>query len=175
MSTTTEQEDKAHSVELDSGTTVSLQHVEGEEWRVILGAPDAPADLRDYEAGRVIGGGFQPAPFMPAALSAETLRTIAQLIEDATAGREALGLSLSMQRVEDGLSIPVEVEVTYPRGMGISAAVALTANPDRVFSMMARALLARGDESALDTLALAKVEAEAEAEAEAAETEEKEA
>lgn len=51
---------------------------------VVLDNPAAPDDMRMCEAGRVIGGGFQPAPFAAFGLMPECLRAIADLIERAS-------------------------------------------------------------------------------------------
>lgn len=48
---------------------------------VVLDNPAAPEDMRHCEAGRVIDGGFQPAPFAAWALRPEVLRAIADLID----------------------------------------------------------------------------------------------
>jgi len=62
------------------GTTVRIeQHPTGA--LVILDHPAAPADMRNHEAGRIIGGGFQPAPFAEFGLRPDVLRAIADLIE----------------------------------------------------------------------------------------------
>lgn len=50
---------------------------------VIVDHPQAPSDIRNLEVGRIVGGGFQPAPFLAGALSPSTLRAIADLIEEA--------------------------------------------------------------------------------------------
>ncbi|WP_311208754.1 MULTISPECIES: hypothetical protein [unclassified Aeromicrobium] len=67
-----------------TGTTITTEPSPAGEL-VILSSPDAPADLRTIEAGRFAtfgdGLGFQPAPFFPGVLSAETLRGIAELLE----------------------------------------------------------------------------------------------
>lgn len=68
-----------------TGTTITIEDrhdfVDGKYRAVILDNPNAPEDLRHGEAGRIIGGGFQPAPFAEFALSAEALHIIADLIE----------------------------------------------------------------------------------------------
>lgn len=51
---------------------------------VVLDNPAAPDDMRCTEAGRVLDGGFQPAPFAAFGLTPETLRVIADLIERAS-------------------------------------------------------------------------------------------
>lgn len=48
---------------------------------VVLENPCAPSDMQMTEAGRVIDGGFQPAPFAAWGLSPEALRAIADVIE----------------------------------------------------------------------------------------------
>jgi len=73
------------TITTSTGTTIScLSGADGE--LVMLTNPDAPADLRTIEAGRLARHldtvGFQPAPFFPAALSAEVLRGIADLLEE---------------------------------------------------------------------------------------------
>lgn len=65
----------------DAGTTITVEERDGNQL-VMLAAPDAPEDMRITEAGRIIGGGFQPAMFFPAALSPSALRIIAYLIEN---------------------------------------------------------------------------------------------
>lgn len=66
-----------------TGTTITLEQY-GADLAVIFANPNAPADLRRTEAGRVIDGGFQPAPFAAFGMSPEALRIIATLIEDQT-------------------------------------------------------------------------------------------
>ncbi|MFE2994149.1 hypothetical protein ACFXG4_03945 [Nocardia sp. NPDC059246] len=63
-----------------SGSTVTLTDRDG-DLIVLLDHPDAPADMRPTEAGRVIDGGFQPAPFAAWGLRPSGLRAIADLIE----------------------------------------------------------------------------------------------
>jgi hypothetical protein len=53
----------------------------GPDTLVIVDHPDAPPDMRHKEAGRIVDGGFQPAPLAAFALRPETLRAIATLIE----------------------------------------------------------------------------------------------
>ena len=65
-----------------TGTTITI-HTGPRGRTVVLDHPDAPADMRHTEAGRVIDRGFQPAPFAPFAMSPEVLRHIASLIEEA--------------------------------------------------------------------------------------------
>lgn len=52
---------------------------------VVLDNPDAPEDMRMTEAGRIIDGGLQPAPFAAWGLHPATLRVIADLIEEVSA------------------------------------------------------------------------------------------
>lgn len=68
------------SITTSTGSTVTLNDV----GRVVLDHPDAPDDMRHQEAGRVIDGGFQPAPFAEWALRPEMLRALADLIEAAS-------------------------------------------------------------------------------------------
>lgn len=65
-----------------TGTTVRLtaRRRDGDVL-VILDNPASPADMRNTEAGRVIEGAFQPAPFSPFALTPETLRAIADVLD----------------------------------------------------------------------------------------------
>jgi hypothetical protein len=70
-----------------TGSTVNVEtDVDGTRL-VILDHPDAPEDMRNYEAGRIVefGGnfGFQPVPFCVGSMGPETLRAIAELIEAA--------------------------------------------------------------------------------------------
>lgn len=62
-----------------NGTTISLEQ-KGSDTLVILDNPAAPADMRNTEAGRIIPGGFQAAPFMDFGLRPDVLRAIADLI-----------------------------------------------------------------------------------------------
>jgi hypothetical protein len=72
----------AATVITSTGTTVTLEpSVHGP--LVILDNPNAPADMRNIEAGRITDGGYQSAPFSLGALTPETLRAIAHLIEQA--------------------------------------------------------------------------------------------
>lgn len=68
----------AKSITTENGTTVSIINC-----KVILDHAESPEDLRNIEAGRIVfeGHGFQPAPFFPGAMSSETLRAIADLME----------------------------------------------------------------------------------------------
>lgn len=70
------------TITTSTGTTVSLGR-RGTDAVILLDHPDAPTDMRNTEAGRVEAGGFQPAPFAAWAASPETLRAIADLIEEA--------------------------------------------------------------------------------------------
>ena len=69
------------SITTSTGTTVAIIQGPQGDSLVMANNPAAPPDLRDREVGRVIGGGFQPAMFAPWALTPETLRAIADLIE----------------------------------------------------------------------------------------------
>jgi hypothetical protein len=66
---------------LSNGTTVSIEPSKHGPL-VILDHTEAPSDMRHLEAGRIIRGGFQPAPLGAFALRAETLRAIADLIDE---------------------------------------------------------------------------------------------
>ncbi|MGN6403529.1 hypothetical protein [Sinomonas sp.] len=66
--------------ELSNGTTVSLKPSKDGPL-VVLDHPDAPDDMRNIEAGRIILGSYQPKPFCEFGLRSETLRAIADLIE----------------------------------------------------------------------------------------------
>lgn len=63
-----------------TGTTVTVENHHRDRV-IILTNPAAPYDLRRVEAGRLIGGGFQPAPFAPFGLTTETMRIIADVID----------------------------------------------------------------------------------------------
>ncbi|MFD6356771.1 hypothetical protein [Nocardia tengchongensis] len=63
-----------------TGTTVTLADRDGGTV-VLLDDPASPPDMRATDAGQIIGGGFQPAPFAAWALRPGTLRAIAELIE----------------------------------------------------------------------------------------------
>ena len=68
------------------GTTVKLQPCSDcGSADVILDHPDAPANLREVNAGRVTnaggGKGFQPSQFADFSMSPEVLRAIARLME----------------------------------------------------------------------------------------------
>ncbi|MGW3545870.1 hypothetical protein ACWDNI_35755 [Nocardia niigatensis] len=68
------------TITTDTGTIVSLTELDG-YLLVLLDHPDAPADMRPTEAGRVIEGTFQPAPFAAWGARPAVLRAIADLIE----------------------------------------------------------------------------------------------
>jgi len=68
---------------LSTGGTVTYASGQGGIALIILDHPDAPADMRNLEVGRVVEGGFQPAPFLAAGMRPETLRAIADLIDGA--------------------------------------------------------------------------------------------
>lgn len=70
------------TVTLPSGSTLRVVQEPDGQVVVRLSNPDAPADLRDFEAGRVIGGGFQTPIFAAYTLSPAALRGIADLIEE---------------------------------------------------------------------------------------------
>lgn len=74
------------TVTTTAGTTVTLTERHGETL-VLLDHPDAPADMRSTEAGRILDSGFQPRPFVAWALKPEVLRAIADLIEKAARAR----------------------------------------------------------------------------------------
>lgn len=67
-----------------TGSTVTIQHSERGPV-VLLDHPDAPADLRHAEAGRIVECTFQPVAFCPFGLRPETLRAIADLIDELAA------------------------------------------------------------------------------------------
>jgi len=71
------------SITTSSGTTILLD-TQGEDIVVIFENPSAPPDMRHAEAGRLVDGGFQPAPFAPWGLRPETLRALADLIDEVT-------------------------------------------------------------------------------------------
>lgn len=65
------------------GTTVTLTNPGYGNREIVLDHPDAPADLRNIVAGRIIDGGFQtPIIGQPIAMSPDSLRAIADLIEE---------------------------------------------------------------------------------------------
>ncbi|NKY47982.1 hypothetical protein [Nocardia cerradoensis] len=70
----------AQSITTDTGTIVSVAE-KGGETLVLLDHPEAPDDMRNTEAGRIIDGGFQPYPFASWAATPSTLRALADLIE----------------------------------------------------------------------------------------------
>lgn len=69
----------------DHGTTITIEQRHGDQV-IVLHAPDAPEDMRETEAGRIVTmwgkPGFQPAMFFPALFSPSALRIIADLIEE---------------------------------------------------------------------------------------------
>ncbi|MFE3052311.1 hypothetical protein [Nocardia sp. NPDC059239] len=71
------------TITTDTGSIVTLTERDG-DIVVLLDHPNAPADMRGVEAGRVIDGGFQPALFAPWGLTPPTLRALADLIEENT-------------------------------------------------------------------------------------------
>lgn len=76
--------DIAPMITTSTGTDVHVTTREATGDRIIvLDNPNAPDDMRMCEAGRVIDGGFQPAPFVAWALSPEVMRAIATLIDEA--------------------------------------------------------------------------------------------
>lgn len=64
------------------GTTVSDKYILGHRF-VVLANPDAPDGLKEVEAGRIVGGGFQPVPECEFTMSAEVMRAIADLVDNA--------------------------------------------------------------------------------------------
>lgn len=72
------------TITTESGTTMHLEERHGDTL-VIFDHPDAPAEARHQEVGRLVydGAGFQPAPFCPVAFRPETLRALANLLESA--------------------------------------------------------------------------------------------
>ncbi|MBF5002371.1 hypothetical protein IRT45_35225 [Nocardia sp. BSTN01] len=70
------------TITTDTGTTITATE-EGGETLVVLDNPGARADMRNLEAGRIVTGGFQPAPFAAWGLTPSALRAIADLIEGA--------------------------------------------------------------------------------------------
>lgn len=72
-------------ITLASGVTVRVETTAFEHLAIILDSPDAPAEHRNVEVGRIIEfegrQGFQPAPFSAYALTPEVLRAIAEIIE----------------------------------------------------------------------------------------------
>lgn len=68
------------TITTDTGTTVTIAHKDGDTI-VVLDHPDAPADMRHKEVGRILDGGFQPHPFATWGAMPATLRAIADLIE----------------------------------------------------------------------------------------------
>lgn len=50
--------------------------------RVLLDHRDAPDDICNTEAGRIVDGAFQPAPFCAFGMYPDTLHAIADLVEE---------------------------------------------------------------------------------------------
>ncbi|WP_280357120.1 hypothetical protein [Nocardia otitidiscaviarum] len=73
------------SITTARGSIVTLSDQNG-RLVVLLDHPDAPAEMRPTEAGRVVDGGFQPHMFADWALTPEGLRAIADLIEEHSDG-----------------------------------------------------------------------------------------
>ena len=71
------------SITTETGTVVTLQDAE-EFPTIVLDHPDAPADMRRIEVGRIThdGEGFQPAPFVAGSMRPAVLRAIADLMEN---------------------------------------------------------------------------------------------
>lgn len=93
------------SITTSTGTTVTTEERHGDTV-VILDNPEAPADMRNAEVGRITDGGFQPAMFGPwVALTAETLRAIAQAIDPAcaTAPTPTERQAATLDRIRDEL------------------------------------------------------------------------
>lgn len=65
------------SITTGHGTTVVIDEFD----RIFLAHADAPEDMRNLEAGRVLNGGFQPIMFPQYALRPDALRAIATLTE----------------------------------------------------------------------------------------------
>jgi len=68
------------SATTSTGTTITVEDRPAGR-AVICDNPAAPQDMRHNEVGRVVGGGFQPAPFAAFGLTPEALRIIADLCE----------------------------------------------------------------------------------------------
>jgi hypothetical protein len=68
------------TITTDTGTTITLTD-RGDDTVVLLNNPSAAPDAPDLEAGRIIQGAFQPAPFAAWGLTPPALRAIADLIE----------------------------------------------------------------------------------------------
>lgn len=73
----------SNSITTQAGTTVFLgsHGAACKSDLVVIDHPEAPADLRNLEIGRLTGGGYQPAG-APYALSPDVLRAIADLVEE---------------------------------------------------------------------------------------------
>jgi hypothetical protein len=79
------------SITTSGGTTISLrdeplnaaQKILGYEAGklVIFSHPDAPEGMREIEVGRIIRGFFQPASYADWGMSPETLRALADFVE----------------------------------------------------------------------------------------------
>ena len=73
--------------DITAGKHIRIEHHPDGKF-VVLCNPDAPPSLQRIEAGRIIstaqGTGFQPAPFLAGLLSPDTLRHIADIIEEET-------------------------------------------------------------------------------------------
>lgn len=65
----------------EKGTVITVSPSREGNHVVTLDHPDAPADMRGVLAGRIIDGGYQPAIFAAWAMSPDTLRALADLIE----------------------------------------------------------------------------------------------
>lgn len=72
---------RPHTRTTSTGTTVTVRLLAG-DWLVTFDNPNAPGHMRDLEVGRVVDGGFQPHPFAAFAITPETLRAIAELVEE---------------------------------------------------------------------------------------------
>lgn len=73
------------TITTSTGTTVTLAERRGDTV-ILLDHPNAPADMRNTEAGRIVDGSFQPAIFAAWSMQPEALRTIADLIDQPAAG-----------------------------------------------------------------------------------------
>lgn len=68
------------TITTSTGTTVTLAERLGDTV-ILLDHPNAPAHMRNTEAGRIIDGSFQPAIFAAWSMQPEALRAIADLID----------------------------------------------------------------------------------------------
>ncbi len=68
------------SITTSNGTTVRLEPSEHGQL-VILDNVNAPEGFRNYEVGRITDKGYQSAPLSLVGLSPDTLRAVADLIE----------------------------------------------------------------------------------------------